>query len=628
MGEKLWKKIKILLAYHKEDVLLKDDVLTPIHAGREVALQSKSPEEFQWLLKNTVGDDTGENISAKNSLYNEMTTIYWAWKNMNKLENPDYIGFMHYRRHFIFSTRPKPIYEYYDEIDAKYLKSINYNKESIRKLLNDYDFICPAPQYCKSVYDQYQQNHDIADLDCAIEIIKEKYPEYSEAAEEYLNGNQAYYYNMFIFDRATFLKYCEWLFTITFELERRRDLNGKRLFASERLTGIFITNLIRNGKKPGFLPVMVAEGKHVIPLVMASDNGYALPLCVALSSIFKSAHNNTIYDVHLLLSDEYTEENLNRLKRIQKLYPRHNLNIHLMNEKCKNIGITIKHIKAPTFYRLQLPHLLANVKKCIYLDVDIIVLDDLSELYRLNIDDKYIAGIRAAGYYYPEKHAQNTMNILDIDSMEYYVNAGVLLINLQNMRRDNLEEAFNQLICKKYPSMDQDILNKVCYGKIRILHPRYNAMTKYKLLDDNSYKNNKALQIAYSIREWDSARKHPVIIHYADKIKPWEDVEMEYAYEWWRAAALLPFFSDIYRQYIKNGQMKKINVQLNEENRRIQKLFEMKCYDFDCMAASVSFKIGRLITFIPRKIRGGFRCYKEHGCLYTVKRILWHLGIK
>lgn len=147
------EKIKILLAYHKEDVLLKDDVLTPIHAGREVALQSKSPEEFQWLLKNTVGDDTGENISAKNSLYNEMTTIYWAWKNMNKLENPDYIGFMHYRRHFMFSTRPKPIYEYYDEIDAKYLKSINYNKESIRKLLNDYDFICPAPQYCKSVYE-------------------------------------------------------------------------------------------------------------------------------------------------------------------------------------------------------------------------------------------------------------------------------------------------------------------------------------------------------------------------------------------------------------------------------------------------------------------------------------------
>ena len=67
------KNIKILLAYHKKDVLFKDEILTPIHAGREIALETKSPddENLKWLIENTIGDNTGDNISKKNPLYNE-----------------------------------------------------------------------------------------------------------------------------------------------------------------------------------------------------------------------------------------------------------------------------------------------------------------------------------------------------------------------------------------------------------------------------------------------------------------------------------------------------------------------------------------------------------------------------
>lgn len=50
-----------------------------------------------------IGDDTGDNISALNDSYNEMTALYWAWKNYDKLGNPDYIGLMHYRRHFVLN---------------------------------------------------------------------------------------------------------------------------------------------------------------------------------------------------------------------------------------------------------------------------------------------------------------------------------------------------------------------------------------------------------------------------------------------------------------------------------------------------------------------------------------------
>ena len=76
--EKLMKeKIKILLSYHKKDILFKDNILTPIHAGREIAVKTKdqNDENLVWLLENTMGDNTGDNISTKNPLYNEMTTV-------------------------------------------------------------------------------------------------------------------------------------------------------------------------------------------------------------------------------------------------------------------------------------------------------------------------------------------------------------------------------------------------------------------------------------------------------------------------------------------------------------------------------------------------------------------------
>ncbi|WP_298497297.1 DUF4422 domain-containing protein, partial [uncultured Helicobacter sp.] len=96
--------VKILVSYHKPSVLFKDEVLTPIHLGRALSKEAHkdgkvSDEEYEWLCENMIGDDTGENISHLNRYFNEMTGIYWAWKNYDKLGNPEYIGLCHYRRH-------------------------------------------------------------------------------------------------------------------------------------------------------------------------------------------------------------------------------------------------------------------------------------------------------------------------------------------------------------------------------------------------------------------------------------------------------------------------------------------------------------------------------------------------
>ena len=68
-------KISILTVYHKEAEIISGEDFLPVNAGRAVA----KSEYIDWLKKNTVGDDTGINISVKNPMYNELTAVYWAW---------------------------------------------------------------------------------------------------------------------------------------------------------------------------------------------------------------------------------------------------------------------------------------------------------------------------------------------------------------------------------------------------------------------------------------------------------------------------------------------------------------------------------------------------------------------
>ena len=112
--------VKLLICYHKPAHLLKDNILTPIHVGRALAKEKMDHESpnYKWLINNMIGDDTGNNISKKNGSYNEMTCLYWAWKNYDKLGNPDYIGLMHYRRHFILHEGEIDVV-HFDKLDAE-----------------------------------------------------------------------------------------------------------------------------------------------------------------------------------------------------------------------------------------------------------------------------------------------------------------------------------------------------------------------------------------------------------------------------------------------------------------------------------------------------------------------------
>ena len=241
-------EIKIIVAYHKKAELIKSIDFLPIHVGRSLT-------QDRFCIEDVIGDDTGENISNKNNLYNEMTAVYYVWKNVDA----SFYGLTHYRRQFLFDENAKKTYYSIKKVNDNFFKKIKYSHEKLNSLLEQNDFIAPKPMKRKSVYEHYKNAHDVADLDYAIEVINDKFPEFSEATQEYVFGQNCYFYNMFIFDKETFNRYCEFVFGVLSLLEER--FAGKRMFISERLTGIFITQLIKEGKNGLFLPVVYLSEK-------------------------------------------------------------------------------------------------------------------------------------------------------------------------------------------------------------------------------------------------------------------------------------------------------------------------------------------------------------------------------
>jgi lipopolysaccharide biosynthesis glycosyltransferase len=545
--------VKLLVSYHKPDVLLKDDILTPINAGRALAKQrlAEGSEELAWLLANTIGDDTGDNISEKNAGYNEMTSVYWAWKNYAELGNPDYIGFMHYRRHFLFRDGAAPQLEVTNLGDDDYLAdTLGYSPAALEELVTGFDFVYTRPLTRNTVRDHFAANHHIADLDLALQVIQEKYPEIAPAAEEYLSGKNAIFCNMFIMPKQIFFDYASFVFDVLFEVETRGNMAGKRMFISEWITGIYLTYLISQGKKPKTLPIVIAEGPHVVPIAMAADANYVKPTSVALVSILENAGRQTSYDIYILVPSEYPDDVKKKLLSLEKRYPGTRISFIVAGPQFAGINTHIEGITVPTYYRLILPSALPQHKRCIYLDGDLVAEADLTPLLRTVVDDKYLAGVPAASYHVrPQADADK----IGLPAYDRYVNAGVLLMNLDKMRAENIETEFMKLAAKGFESDDQDVLNVACYDGIRVLPLRFNLMTKYFPASEEMFFAHDGVKQCWTRTEYRQAVKKPVIIHYADKRKPWLDTSADFAERWWHYAMLSPFRDEILDEYLTSA---------------------------------------------------------------------------
>lgn len=237
--------VKILVCCHKPGEWLSDDVYMPIQCGKAI---SKYDLDIQ-------GDDTGDNISAKNPYYCELTALYWAWKN---LKNVDYIGLCHYRRYFNFNSKSRTV-------KNVWRNNIYMNKSEVKKEKLRYgEVILPSFNYLPySVKFDFQNTVLAQDIYILYKIVLKYFPDYAVVLEKYLMGNYRTGFNMFIMDWIHFSEYCNWLFTILEKLEK--DIRPIEYTSYKRLYG-FIGEIL--------LPVYCIKNKlkiHERQLVYVSE---------------------------------------------------------------------------------------------------------------------------------------------------------------------------------------------------------------------------------------------------------------------------------------------------------------------------------------------------------------------
>lgn len=181
-----------------------------------------------------------------------------------------------------------------------------------------------------------------------------------------------------------------------------------------------------------------------------------------------------------------------------------------------------------TWYRIFLPELLPDAERALFLDADAIVCDDLAELWATDLEGAYVAAVTNV---LPPEYSDRPA-ALGLPSAGAYFNAGVLLLNLELMRRDGCTAAMHRFGVDHAAELvlrDQDALNAVLAHRRRPLHPRWNAMNFFRLPEAAAVFAPEALA---------EARRRPAIRHFEgpDDNKPWhracrwEDRELYFAH--------------------------------------------------------------------------------------------------
>ncbi|HNW25851.1 MAG TPA: DUF4422 domain-containing protein [Candidatus Gastranaerophilaceae bacterium] len=604
------KNIKILLSYHKPSVLLKNEILTPIHVGRAITKQPAKDGAFcendlNWLFKNMIGDDTGENISDLNRQFCELTAQYWAWKNQDKINNPEYIGFMHYRRHFIFNEmtakkkRPEFDLVIYNAINENYINEIGIDTQTIENYMGNADVIAYKPlRFKKNVKKQFKdltgEDYDLSYkfFDLILNVLYKKYPNYKKYAKKYLKGYHHFWFNAFVMKKEIFDDYCQWLFDILFEAHKKIDypklsIKGQRVlgFLAERLHGIYLTRLIQEKKyRIKYAPLTFVKhtdlqeelkpafNKNNIAICLSSDNNYVPYLSVVIKSIIENSSAKNNYDI-MILEEDVTAENKSKICNMTNEYP--NISIRFYNV-CAFFNDAKRYyvhgsFKLPTYYRLYAASIFKNYSKIIYLDVDTTVLSDIAELYDTNLKGFLVAATRDLGVVsrhlagYIDKNYFKEQLMLKNPIKEYF-QAGVLVINIDEFKKQNTEDKLIKCAtASRFNYVDQDVLNKICHGQVKYLPIEWNILTEeferiqdFKSLPEEDYKYYK------------TGKENVKIIHHASQIKPWQDKTLDLAQYWWKYAEKTPFYKDFVSQ---NHHFKSKKEKTNLIKKVIKKIF-------------------------------------------------------
>lgn len=299
--------------------------------------------------------------------------------------------------------------------------------------------------------------------------------------------------------------------------------------------------------------------KHIdiVPVVFAANDNYAPYLGVALYSLITNSNPKQRYHIYLLFTD-ISLEHQRRLKQMEQ----DNISIFCMDikEHIENIHDFkgVNHLSVETICRLYISELLPQYDKILYLDSDILVLDDVYHLYQQDIKDHIFLVAENALCPFVIDYFNTHLNVHPNKSF----NAGILVINTKKFLSEEIKEKCLALLIEDWANetqqfwfQDQDVLNIVCHNKVAFFPMNWNLEWVHNL---QGAKDDIYLLIPESKKIFDEAKKDISVLHYGSATKPWSFPEEPLAELFWNYAKKTNFYEEILLKETQKNPQKPI----------------------------------------------------------------------
>ncbi|MBP5209794.1 MAG: glycosyltransferase family 8 protein [Clostridia bacterium] len=274
----------------------------------------------------------------------------------------------------------------------------------------------------------------------------------------------------------------------------------------------------------------IPQNAEIVPVFFAVDENYTPCLSVAIRSMIDHADKNAYFKIYVLVDKLCREERTN----IGSLRcERADIEFVCVERKLNAIGSHLHlrdYYSQATYYRFFIPDLFPQYDKGLYLDCDILLNDDVCKIYRTNLGKKLLGAVPCDVFGRVDLFGRYAEKVLGL-RRERVFNAGVILMNLAEMRRVKLEEQFVDLLARRTykVTQDQDYLNVLCRNRV-----------------------------VYFPAEWNSTpfpekkgTTPPALVHFKINCKPWHYRGIPHEEIFWKVARKTPYYKRLLA--LRNG---------------------------------------------------------------------------
>ncbi len=261
-----------------------------------------------------------------------------------------------------------------------------------------------------------------------------------------------------------------------------------------------------------------------IPIVFAVDDNYAPYLAVTIKSILVNSNKENFFKFYIL-NTELKEENVNKL--VATTDERSTVEFVNVADRMESLGQKLHlrdYFTKAIYYRIFIPALFPQYDKILYLDSDLVLTSDVAELFNTDLGDNILGAVPEEVVPAVEVFSAYVEKFLGVNRYEYF-NSGLLLINCKKYEELQIEDKFiNMMNTVKYEvAPDQDYLNVLCKGKVKLIHTGWNKTPIRNEFDEKNLK----------------------IVHYKLWYKPWLYSDILYQEHFWKYAEQTEFYEQI-----------------------------------------------------------------------------------